>query len=120
MPAVLISECAAEPSGASPTHGLPSRRLASEEGCSVSRQRFLMGHPEPLPAGISVADECAAAAPATTADAAQTGAAPAPAPATGWSPAGVLSRNWARLPLGMIIPDALLGLKQKWAVKRWA
>ena len=33
---------------------------------------------------------------------------PAPAPATGWSPAGVRTRNWARLPLGLIIPAALL------------
>ncbi|TQJ39583.1 sulfonate transport system permease protein [Arthrobacter sp. SLBN-112] len=58
--------------------------------------------------GNSVADGRAAAAPATTADAAQAGAVPAPAPATGWSPAGVRTRNWARLPLGLIIPAALL------------
>jgi sulfonate transport system permease protein len=60
----------------------------------------------------SVADGRAAAAPATTADAAQAGAVPAPAPATGWSPAGVRSRNWARLPLGLILPAALLAAWQ--------
>jgi sulfonate transport system permease protein len=63
---------------------------------------------EPTTTGSSVADGRAAAATATTADAAQTGAAQAPAPAPGWSPAGVRSRNWARLPLGLIIPAALL------------
>ncbi|TQJ35152.1 ABC transporter permease [Arthrobacter sp. SLBN-122] len=68
-----------------------------------------MTHPgEPKITGNSVADGRAAAAPATTADAAQAGAVPAPAPATGWSPAGVRTRNWARLPLGLIIPAALL------------
>jgi sulfonate transport system permease protein len=68
-----------------------------------------MTHPgEPTITGSSVADGRAAAAPAATADAAQAGAVPAPAPATGWSPAGVRTRNWARLPLGLIIPAALL------------
>ncbi|TLM75171.1 ABC transporter permease [Pseudarthrobacter sp. NamB4] len=46
------------------------------------------------------------------ADAAQAGATEAPAPARGWSPAGVRSRNWARLPLGLIIPAALLAAWQ--------
>ncbi|MDQ0661704.1 sulfonate transport system permease protein [Arthrobacter ulcerisalmonis] len=67
---------------------------------------------EPQITGSNVADGRAAAAPATTADAAQPGAAQAPAPATGWSPAGVRSRNWARLPLGLIIPAALLAVWQ--------
>lgn len=67
---------------------------------------------EPHLTSSSVADGRAAAAPAATADAAQTGAVPAPAPATGWSPAGVRSRNWARLPLGLIIPAALLAAWQ--------
>ncbi|MEE2522598.1 hypothetical protein V1639_08440 [Pseudarthrobacter sp. J75] len=52
------------------------------------------------PAGFAcsnVADERAAAASAAPADAAQPGAL-ASAPASGWSPAGVPSRNWARLP----------------------
>lgn len=72
-----------------------------------------MSHLEnPLPTGNRVADERAAAAPAATADAAQTGAVTAPAPATGWSPAGVRSRNWARLPLGLIIPAILLAAWQ--------
>jgi sulfonate transport system permease protein len=72
-----------------------------------------MSHLEnPLLTGNSVADERAAAASATTADAAQAGAVPAPAPARGWSPAGVRSRNWARLPLGLIIPAILLGAWQ--------
>lgn len=66
----------------------------------------------PFLTGNSVADERAAAAAATTADAAQTGAVAAPAPATGWSPAGVRSRNWARLPLGLIIPGILLAAWQ--------
>ncbi|WP_240719909.1 ABC transporter permease [Pseudarthrobacter sp. NamB4] len=60
----------------------------------------------------SVADARAAAATATMADAAQAGATEAPAPARGWSPAGVRSRNWARLPLGLIIPAALLAAWQ--------
>ena len=63
---------------------------------------------EPYITGNSVADGRAAAAAATTADAAQAGAVQAPAPATGWSPAGVRSRNWARLPLGLILPALLL------------
>ena len=67
---------------------------------------------EPKITGSSVADRRAAAAAATTADAAQTGAAQAPAPAPGWSPAGVRTRNWARLPLGLIIPAALLAAWQ--------
>ncbi|MET3720482.1 MULTISPECIES: ABC transporter permease [unclassified Arthrobacter] len=68
-----------------------------------------MSHLEnPFLTGNSVADKRAAAAAATTADAAQTGAVTAAAPAPGWSPAGVLSRNWARLPLGLIIPAILL------------
>ena len=67
---------------------------------------------EPYTTGASVADGRAAAATATAADAAQTGAGTAPAPAPGWSPAGVLSRNWARLPLGLIIPAALLAAWQ--------
>ncbi|MGN7150215.1 ABC transporter permease [Arthrobacter sp. SAFR-179] len=72
-----------------------------------------MSYPgEPKITGSSVADGRAAAAPATTADAAQAGAVPAPAPATGWSPAGVRTRNWARLPLGLIIPAALLAAWQ--------
>ncbi|UKA71804.1 ABC transporter permease [Arthrobacter sp. FW306-06-A] len=72
-----------------------------------------MSYPgEPYTTGASVADGRAAAATATSADAAQPGAATAPAPAPGWSPAGVLSRNWARLPLGLIIPAALLAAWQ--------
>ena len=72
-----------------------------------------MSHPgEPLHTGASVADERAAAATATAAGAAQAGAGTAPAPAPGWSPAGVRSRNWARLPLGLIIPAALLAAWQ--------
>lgn len=63
---------------------------------------------EPYITGNSVADGRAAAAAATTADAAQAGAVQAPAPATGWSPAGVRSGNWARLPLGLILPAMLL------------
>lgn len=63
---------------------------------------------EPYITGNSVADGRAAAAAATTADAAQAGAVQAPAPATGWSPAGVRSGNWARLPLGLILPSILL------------
>lgn len=63
---------------------------------------------EPYITGNSVADGRAAAAAATTADAAQAGAVQAPAPATGWSPAGVRSGNWARLPLGLILPAILL------------
>lgn len=72
-----------------------------------------MSYPgEPHTTGARVADERAAAATATAADAAQTGAATASAPAPGWSPAGVRSRNWARLPLGLIIPAALLAAWQ--------
>ncbi|MBT2566824.1 ABC transporter permease [Arthrobacter sp. ISL-85] len=72
-----------------------------------------MSHPgEPTITGSSVADGRAAAATATTADAAQPDAATASAPAPGWSPAGVRSRNWARLPLGLIIPAALLAAWQ--------
>lgn len=72
-----------------------------------------MSYPgEPKITGSSVADRRAAAAAAATADAAQTGAAQAPAPAPGWSPAGVRTRNWARLPLGLIIPAALLAAWQ--------
>lgn len=67
---------------------------------------------EPYITGNSVADGRAAAAAATTADAAQAGAVQAPAPATGWSPAGVRSRNWARLPLGLILPALLLSAWQ--------
>lgn len=67
---------------------------------------------ETSPTSTSVADARAAAATATTADAAQTGATEAPAPARGWSPAGVRSRNWARLPLGLVIPAALLAAWQ--------
>lgn len=67
---------------------------------------------EPYVTGNSVADGRAAAAAATTADAAQAGAVQAPAPATGWSPAGVRSRNWARLPLGLILPALLLSAWQ--------
>lgn len=62
--------------------------------------------------GNSVADVRAAAASATTADAAQTAALAASAPARGWSPAGVRSRNWARLPLGLIVPAILLAAWQ--------
>ncbi|MET1085686.1 MAG: ABC transporter permease [Arthrobacter sp.] len=62
--------------------------------------------------GNSGADGGSEAATAAAADAARTGALPAPAPATGWSPAGVRSRNWARLPLGLIIPAALLAAWQ--------
>jgi sulfonate transport system permease protein len=72
-----------------------------------------MSYPgEPYTTGASVADERAAAATATAADAAQPGAGTAPAPAPGWSPAGIRSRNWARLPLGLIIPAALLAAWQ--------
>lgn len=72
-----------------------------------------MSYPgEPKTTSGSVADGRAAAAAATAADAAQTGAATASAPAPGWSPAGVRSRNWARLPLGLIIPAALLAAWQ--------
>ncbi|MDQ0770745.1 sulfonate transport system permease protein [Pseudarthrobacter defluvii] len=67
---------------------------------------------EPTITGTNVADGRAAAATATAAHAAQTGAGTAPAPAPGWSPAGVRSRNWARLPLGLIIPAALLAAWQ--------
>ncbi|MFF2346465.1 ABC transporter permease [Pseudarthrobacter sp. NPDC058119] len=67
---------------------------------------------QPTTTSGSVADGRAAAATATAADAAQTGAGTAPAPAPGWSPAGVRSRNWARLPLGLIIPAALLAAWQ--------
>ncbi|MDQ0692623.1 ABC transporter permease [Arthrobacter sp. W4I7] len=67
---------------------------------------------DPHITGNTVADERAAAAPATTADAARAGAGQAPAPAPGWSPAGVRSRNWARLPLGLIIPAVLLAAWQ--------
>src|SRR5215218_2707454 len=56
----------------------------------------------------SVADGRAAAAAATTADAAQQEPFQVPAPATGWSPAGAPSKGWARLPLGLIIPAVLL------------
>lgn len=71
-----------------------------------------MSRPGEPTTGTTVADGRAAAAAATRADAAQTGAGTAPAPATGWSPAGVLTRNWARLPLGLIIPAALLAAWQ--------
>lgn len=72
-----------------------------------------MSYPgDPETTGSSVAEGRAAAATATPADAAQTGAATASAPAPGWSPAGVRSRNWARLPLGLIIPAVLLAAWQ--------
>jgi sulfonate transport system permease protein len=60
----------------------------------------------------SVVDGRAAAAATTTADAAQTEPSPASAPATGWSPAGFPKRDWARLPLGLIIPALLLSAWQ--------
>lgn len=62
----------------------------------------------PYVTGSSVADERAAAASATLAGAAQKDAGSASAPAPGWSPAGARLRNWARLPLGLIIPAILL------------
>lgn len=63
---------------------------------------------EPYLTGNSVVDARAAAAATTTADATQAGTSKAPAPASGWSPAGVRSRNWARLPLGMLLPAIVL------------
>lgn len=66
----------------------------------------------PIATSNSVADERAAAAPATSAGAAREDAVSASAPARGWSPAGAPSRNWARLPLGLIIPAVLLAAWQ--------
>lgn len=67
---------------------------------------------EPHLTGNSVVDARAAAAATTTADATQAGTSKAPAPASGWSPAGVRSRNWARLPLGMLLPAIVLAAWQ--------
>ncbi|WP_255769936.1 hypothetical protein [Pseudarthrobacter sulfonivorans] len=123
MPAVLSSERAAAPYGTAATtcfNDPPVKKAAPSAHLETT-----------LRTGNSVADGRAAAAAATSADAAQLDAATASAPATGWSPAGVRLRNWARLPLGLVVPavlpaligkltDALPGLAEKWAVKRWA
>jgi hypothetical protein len=130
MTAVLSSERAGIPYGTAVTTCFDDPPVTS--AAPSATKGFLMSHLEiPLLTGNSVADGRAAAAAATSADAAQLDAITASAPATGWSPAGVRLRNWARLPLGLVIPavlpalmgkltGALPGIAEKWAVKRWA